>query len=74
MPPGDERTEAMNKAMVFRNAAENSRASLRQARRTGRMTAVRRCSLPVRRSRGDLIGIIVRAGVDHMGTRDACPR
>ena len=22
MPPGDERTEAINKAMVFRNAAE----------------------------------------------------
>jgi hypothetical protein len=30
MPPGDERTEAINKAMVFRNA-EHSRSSLRRA-------------------------------------------
>ena len=39
MPPGDARTEAIHKATVFRNAAEIHETSLRQARRTGRMTA-----------------------------------
>ena len=38
MPPGDERTEAINKAMVFRNAAEIHRLLGRKRGAAGPMT------------------------------------